>query len=125
MPIVEAMASHCIPVAYGTGNIPSLIGELGKIAPVGDLERLASLLSETINDLTPLSAAPAFSSPKGGKISLEDYDRSVSAHLETISYASFANSVAERVKKLVMPTGQPGMPVLDVRPNTLDMRPNT
>jgi glycosyltransferase involved in cell wall biosynthesis len=100
MPVAEAMASRCVPVAYAAGNVPDLVGELGKLAPVGDRRRLADLLAETIADLDPSTGQPAFIDATGRRLALEDYDRLVSERLEMFSYRNFADAVAERVRRL-------------------------
>src|SRR5713101_2432196 len=103
MPIAEAMASRCIPVAYAAGNIPDLVGQLGKVAPVGDRRRLADLLAETIADLDPSSRLPGFTDPTGQRLSFESYDRLVSAHAASFSYENFADAVAKRVQRAAFP----------------------
>ena len=101
MPIVEAMASCCVPVAYAAGNIPDLMGELGKLAPIGDIDRFAELLAETISDLSPSVRPARFSNPRGGYLSLEAYDELLLERLEMFSYKKFADRVADRVGDLV------------------------
>jgi glycosyltransferase involved in cell wall biosynthesis len=102
MPVAEAMASRCVPVAYAAGNIPDLVDGLGKLAPAGDHRRLADLLAETIADLRPPAGQPGFTDPRGRHLSLQAYDHLVAERLEMFSYNKFADTIAERVQRLAV-----------------------
>lgn len=49
VPVIEALAAGCHVLAYDAGNLPAIVGDLGRIVPTGNVEALAQALAESID----------------------------------------------------------------------------
>ena len=110
VPIVEAMRAQCVPVAYGAGNVASLIGAHGVVVATGDWEGLGDALARTASFFDARDGAESTGQPvawSNVEMSLAEYQAATAAYVETFSYARFAERTAQAALEVLSAPSSP------------------
>jgi glycosyltransferase involved in cell wall biosynthesis/GT2 family glycosyltransferase len=102
VPVIEAMRAGMLPVVYSAANLRYIADGLCVSAPPGDIARFAAALSQAVVDVDAVLRDP--SSAKlhvdRGEMSIDDFERDVSTHLDQFEPEATAKSLRELVRKL-------------------------
>ena len=98
VPVIEALASGCIPVSYPVSNLRYIADGLGKLAVRDTPESLAETLEMVV---TSLSSAGAQLSLDRGDMSVAQFDSAAAEYVESFSPLRFGQNIAGRITALV------------------------
>lgn len=98
VPVIEALASGCIPVSYPVSNLRYIADGLGKLAADDTPGSLAEALHKVVESL---STPSALLSLDRGEMSAAQFDKMAAEYVEGFSPLRFGQNVSDRVGALV------------------------
>jgi glycosyltransferase involved in cell wall biosynthesis/GT2 family glycosyltransferase len=107
VPVIEAMRAGMVPVVYTAGNLRYIADGLCVSAPAGDVAKFAAALSQAVMDVDASMRDPAAAKLRvdRGAMGIEEFERAVSAHVDSFEPGATARSLRELVRKLVQDPG--------------------
>jgi glycosyltransferase involved in cell wall biosynthesis len=82
VPVVEAYTAGCQVVAYDSTNLPNVVGDVGLLVPVGDVDGLTDALDAVIaSGRSARAGKPVLVPTAGGDRPIEEWRVAVSRHL--------------------------------------------
>jgi glycosyltransferase involved in cell wall biosynthesis len=97
VPVIEALASGCIPVSYPVSNLRYIADGLGKLAAIDTPEALAEALQTVV---TSLSSPSMPLSLDRGAMSIAQFDLVAAEYVEGFSPLRFGQNITDRVEAL-------------------------
>ncbi len=109
VPVLEALGAGCFVIASDAGNLPHVIGELGRLVPAGDVTALEDALGEFIGEMAAARAArrlPVFAT-RAGAMAAEEWWAARTEHLAGYSLDEFERGVGEAFRRALRTAGRP------------------
>jgi glycosyltransferase involved in cell wall biosynthesis len=95
LPVLEAFSSGCLVVTYDAGNLPSITDGLGRLAPSGNINKLAGTIAELASCLT--ASVDDFGKVlvplDSGVLSIDQSTREVTEYLQRFSFSSYSRNI--------------------------------
>ncbi len=111
VPVVEALSMGCQVIASDAGNIPNVLGGLGKIVPAGDVDALAAALGDWIERVRGhrTSGGELFHPTALGDVPDDVWQRGVQSRAEQFSFAAYRRGFLRllHVAACLRPGGSP------------------
>ncbi|MGO9605632.1 MAG: glycosyltransferase [Candidatus Binataceae bacterium] len=97
LPVIEAMATGCLVVAYDAGNLPHIVNGLGRIVPTGNIRNLANTIAELANALIQSTTAPDqdLLPIDRATMTIDCYLKEVANYLESFTSARYRENLKE------------------------------
>lgn len=102
VPVIEAMRAGMVPVVYSAANLRYIADGLCVSAPAGDVAAFAAALSQAVVDVDAALRDPSNARLRldRGALTVEEFERGVSAHVAQFEPGATAASLREHVRQL-------------------------
>jgi glycosyltransferase involved in cell wall biosynthesis len=109
VPVVEAMTSGCYVIGSEAGNIPIVMGGLGTVFAVGNVEELAASIGLVVSRIRQARAegAELRVPTSSGEMSLSEWHHAVDAHLRDYSTAHYEATFLEILRTVLSEKADP------------------
>lgn len=101
-PVIEALGSKCIPIAYDAYNLPFIVNGLGRIVRSGDIAEFGNTLLELITDLNRAAGCPdaRVLHLANATLSWNEFCELSSIYIEEFKEKSIGKSIISRIDYL-------------------------